>query len=194
MLRDDFDYLGFHGTDLNNKDSILTKGFQESKGDEHWLGNGVYFFIGGMGFNPKENAQEWAITNAWDNTVKSLKYKDYLIMSTKIHGKQENLLDLDTQDGSELFYRVKKRIEKDIYASGKGALRHKNYDGKVINALIKTVKGILFVKKKLFFKTKNDRIFKKHSNIPNCIVLTVREPEKTLSTSHIQIISKGKIL
>jgi hypothetical protein len=39
---------GFHGTDIRSSKEIVKSGFQVSKGDQHWLGNGAYFFVKGL--------------------------------------------------------------------------------------------------------------------------------------------------
>lgn len=36
--------IGFHATDKALADSIIANGFSFSRSEEHWLGNGVYFF------------------------------------------------------------------------------------------------------------------------------------------------------
>ena len=36
--------IGFHATDRALADSIIANGFSFSRSEEHWLGNGVYFF------------------------------------------------------------------------------------------------------------------------------------------------------
>ena len=44
-------FTGWHGTDEKNVEEILKNNFQESPGDDQWLGEGVYFFTEGIG-NP----------------------------------------------------------------------------------------------------------------------------------------------
>lgn len=37
-------FSGFHGTNLDHTFSIIKNGFEPSSGDDHWLGDGIYFF------------------------------------------------------------------------------------------------------------------------------------------------------
>ena len=46
----------FHATDAKNVDSIVENGFFPKKNPNHWLGNGVYFFV-------DETLAEWWTTN-----------------------------------------------------------------------------------------------------------------------------------
>lgn len=36
--------IGYHGTAQVNSERIIRNGFRPSKGDRHWLGDGIYFF------------------------------------------------------------------------------------------------------------------------------------------------------
>lgn len=57
--------IGYHGTALENVESIQKDGFRRSEGDAEWLGTGVYFFCEGTtGTNPKNNARKWCIAEA----------------------------------------------------------------------------------------------------------------------------------
>ena len=42
----------FHGTTHESAKGVLANGFAYSSGNEHWLGDGVYFFVDGMGYAP----------------------------------------------------------------------------------------------------------------------------------------------
>ena len=41
-------FEGYHGTDTAHTESIQTNNFKPSISDEHWLGDGTYFFIDGI--------------------------------------------------------------------------------------------------------------------------------------------------
>ena len=47
--------IGFHGTSVERAERILVHGFQISRNDYDWLGDGAYFFQDG-----KARAREWA--------------------------------------------------------------------------------------------------------------------------------------
>lgn len=51
---------GFHGTDIKSSKEIIKSGFKVSKGDQHWLGDGAYFFVEGLPPTPDVSAEKWA--------------------------------------------------------------------------------------------------------------------------------------
>ena len=55
----------YHGTTLESARSILAEGFAYSLGNEHWLGDGVYFFAEGVGYAPERAAELWAEYRAY---------------------------------------------------------------------------------------------------------------------------------
>ena len=68
---------GHHGTDINSCKAILKSNYKISEGDQHWLGEGVYFFIEGLSTDTINLAEKWAIAEAWDNDNKRYKYTDF---------------------------------------------------------------------------------------------------------------------
>ena len=81
--------LAFHGTGLSNYESIIkTEKFSFDKRDDHWLGNGVYFFVDDF-----ERAKRWAEGNRPDKNTAPV------VIETKFEFKQGELLDLDKSDG-----------------------------------------------------------------------------------------------
>jgi hypothetical protein len=47
--------IGFHGTSVERAERILAHGFEASRNDYDWLGDGAYFFQDALG-----RAREWA--------------------------------------------------------------------------------------------------------------------------------------
>lgn len=81
--------LAFHGTGLSNYENIVkTKSFSFKRRDDHWLGNGVYFFVDDF-----ERAKRWAEGNRPDKNTAPV------VIETKFEFKQGELLDLDKSDG-----------------------------------------------------------------------------------------------
>ena len=68
---------GHHGTDIDSCKAILKSNYKISEGDQHWLGEGVYFFIEGLSTDTINLAEKWAIAEAWDNDNKKYKYTDF---------------------------------------------------------------------------------------------------------------------
>lgn len=82
----------YHGTGLANYDAIRSEGvFKFTKRNDHWLGNGVYFFVGDF-----KRAKLWAEGNRPDKSTPPVVLEVDLDF-------QEDLLDLDlTEDLNEL--------------------------------------------------------------------------------------------
>ncbi|MDR5610419.1 MULTISPECIES: hypothetical protein [unclassified Arsenophonus] len=61
--------IGYHGTNAENEDMILSGNFRVSTKDDEWLGTGAYFFIAGIS-DPINDAERWAIVQAYDHNLK----------------------------------------------------------------------------------------------------------------------------
>jgi hypothetical protein len=92
---------GFHGTTEKNADEILKNGFQISKNDEDWLGEGVYFFIDGIS-NPLLSAIEWA-SNTHGQSNCAVLESDILI-------EAKDILDLTTSKGLITYNYLRNQI------------------------------------------------------------------------------------
>lgn len=80
--------LAFHGTGLSNyKNIVKTKTFSFNKRDDHWLGNGVYFFVDDF-----KRAKKWAEGNRPDKNTTPV------VIETEFEFEQGELLDLDKID------------------------------------------------------------------------------------------------
>lgn len=82
--------IGFHGTSIDSAKEILKSNYELSIGDNHWMGNGVYFFIEGISSKPDEQSKKWAKAQSWDKLEKKLKYKFYCIIKSEISVTEEN--------------------------------------------------------------------------------------------------------
>jgi hypothetical protein len=56
--------IGFHGTSIERAERILAEGFQASRNEYDWLGDGAYFFQDG-----KVRAAEWARQQFGDDSA-----------------------------------------------------------------------------------------------------------------------------
>ena len=65
------EFVGFHGTDSANENSIFQLNFTVSAKSDEWLGTGAYFFLDGVG-DPTEHADSWAKLHAYDRDSRSL--------------------------------------------------------------------------------------------------------------------------
>lgn len=75
----------YHGTDNKYLHSILNDGFQCKTNDEHWLGNGVYFFI------EYELAKWWA-TNEHKNFGNTI--TNPIVIESEITYDRDYVIDL----------------------------------------------------------------------------------------------------
>lgn len=75
----------YHGTDISNVDSIIKSGFICKPNKQHWLGNGVYFYM-------DYSLAKWWTTNPTNKF--GVNVKDGGIIKCKISVKDEYVLDL----------------------------------------------------------------------------------------------------
>ena len=86
-------FTGYHGTNKESADAILNdKGFLISKGEEHWLGDGIYFYPDfGDALNWKYEAS--------DSEVEA-------VLHTIIRVEDDEYLDLDNEEAKKLFLKI----------------------------------------------------------------------------------------
>lgn len=144
--------VGCHGTDVANNDGIFEKNFEPSFGDDHWLGEGVYFFIDGISA-PNENARKWAIVHAWDNDKRNLTYQEYVVIKADISVEEKKFIDLTTTDGIKIFNHLRDQYVEKIKNGGKSMITSAFKDGHVLNKAreemnipIDVVKGNFYIK------------------------------------------------
>lgn len=177
-------FSGFHGTDAVSARSISEYNFTLSKGDSHWLGDGVYFFIEGIG-NPKEHAVNWAKSEAFKK-----KYNVYAVLNAQITINDEVILDMRKDEGLELFNQYRRFI---LEALRKIQRVPKSYsDGKVFNHFKHKI-GVEAIIMNFYVRFLRDRIEKVPSNIPNCTFLCVSNPSDSIAYDTIQTIESGPV-
>lgn len=104
-----------HGTTRENAKSILNNGFAYSLGNEHWLGDGVYFFVEGVGYTPDRAAELWAEYRAYKQHSQFCS-----LISSEINVADDAFLDLTSYDGIRILnyiqlkcaqkYNIRRRI------------------------------------------------------------------------------------
>lgn len=92
----------YHGTELGCAKNILNKEFTIKRNDEHWLGNGVYFF-------EDEDLARWWTTNPTSKYGTTV--KEPAILKCKILIDEQDILDLRRLQDYKHFCN----IYKDIY-------------------------------------------------------------------------------
>ncbi len=174
---------GHHGTSFASAKLIQGDDYKLSKGDDEWLGDGVYFFVEGIKSNTADLAEKWAIVQAWNNKSKTLQYQQFAILKSVIEVEEENFLDLTTENGVEVLeYLVDKYIDK-IKSIGKKLDFH---DGMLLNlARRENVIPIEIVKGNFYIKFTKERIHRINLRTNNCTICTVCNPEKNIVSKEI---------
>lgn len=98
MNEQNYAIIGYHGTCSKHYESINENGLDPSKvkhRDDHWLGQGVYFF-------ENQNLAEW-----WANDQASKKYNNGtypIVYKSDIHTNEKKVLNLDDEAQLDTFY------------------------------------------------------------------------------------------
>ncbi|MFA8300668.1 MAG: hypothetical protein ACEPOV_10935 [Hyphomicrobiales bacterium] len=175
-------FKGFHGTSSENAQEIINDSFKPSKGNDEWLGKGVYFFTDGLG-NPQYQAKDWAIAEAWDKRAKRMKYSTFSIIESDISVDKERLIDLGTNEGQKLLSYIKEQFVNKLFSTGKAI---KFVEGKLIDYVIgEKILPIEVVKGNVFIAFKKDRICKFRQRTPNCTICSVVDPSKNIKQSKL---------
>lgn len=99
----------FHTTSPLNAEKIIKDGFIPSKGEEHWLGKGIYFY------RDLYFAVQWGFIGVIkSDEIKDLKeYSEKCsIISVNLDFDKYKSLDLNTPDGYEILLKTKEIIKK----------------------------------------------------------------------------------
>lgn len=186
---------GHHGTDIDSCEEILNTNYKKSRGDQHWLGDGVYFFVEGIARKTIELAEKWAEAQSWDNDNKNYKYTSFAVIESEIVVEEDRFLDLTTADGVEVLSFLKEKFLKTI--ENRRRRKNKNlrqpYDGELIN--LAREDGVLHlevVKGNFYIKFKEERIKGINFRTNNCTICTVYNPEKNIKSK--KVVKTGKIL
>jgi hypothetical protein len=187
MPPDELTTTGYHGTSLESAEKITATGFQMSRGEAHWLGEGVYFFVTGIS-SGLDDAREWAVVEAWDNTNYCNKYTRWGVVKATL--KIKKLWDLTTEDGLKAFDYARKEMRKRVRPKGGEAQSGKKFDNSVIED---SAKRLSFDALQAWFYIKLDRDsrrFKVESGVQNTTVICVRDPNSLDQTS---IVAEGLV-
>ncbi|WP_426697717.1 hypothetical protein ACP6EV_06460 [Aeromonas hydrophila] len=165
---------GFHGTTEKNADKILESGFQISKNNEDWLGNGVYFFIDGIS-NPLFSAIEWA-----SNTHGKL---NCAVIESDILIQAKDILDLTTSKGLITYNYLRNKIITRDYSEllhrrdlGIKKRRDIRVDDRIITNKLFSLTNYKAIIHQVYIKTVLQRTLALESSYPNSTVLCIKNP------------------
>lgn len=112
---DDEAILGYHGTNKEDAEKIVTKqNFipGEDSDNEDFLGKGVYFF------KVKDHAVLWNLKKEKDKGKVNLKYREYIlkykVLSANIIINKSNLLDLEKVKDIVKYDKICKRFQEEF--------------------------------------------------------------------------------
>lgn len=181
--------IGYHGTSYEAWEGIRRSSYNLSYGDEHWVGDGVYFFINGIySDSPSSDAESWAVLQAYNPKTKNNDYTEYAILKSNI-SDDIKIWDLSSEEGASLFRMVKNHIYNKISGLNKKIKNHPA-DGLLINFAF-TEPGMKDNFKDSFNAVKNDIYIKltrneRYRNIrwlqPNCTIIAVRDRNLIIET------------
>lgn len=170
-------YIGYHGTDMSRAKHILKQGlnsYQSRKSLPRDLGRGVYFFT-----SRHENDIPHIRAAAY---VKKFKH-DYIqpvVLKALIETENDKILNLNTAENQQylIFFRennyelISEELKK--YEKNRPAFRRGNFDGVVIEVMIRTSNiPVDIIIKDSFTPIESVDEYHK-SNFPNCRELCVK--------------------
>lgn len=178
---------GNHGTYLRNLDSILAHGFKETIDHNEWLGDGAYFFIQGIWDSPIDSAKKFAEDTRYKDVRDNLCKEDeeICVLDAVINVDSDKYLDLDNNEGLELFNMFREELWAKIAESGKKPANELK-DCHILMVMRSAI-GIEFVKRSLFIKFGlQRRVGFISSLIPNVTIFVVNKPVQNIENASIK--------
>ncbi len=157
--------MGYHGTNQESAESIMSSCYNQSRGNDHWLGDGVYFF------NSEKMAFEWCKSEGYKH-----KWEAYAILLNQLRVKQKEILDLRNPDEADFFHSYRDLLIERI-RKGEFSVRARNrndLDGLIFNELCSVIPYKMLILG-TFVKISRDRKYRYFSRVPNCIIFCVRD-------------------
>ena len=184
-------FKGYHGTDVESCKNILESNYKISQGDEHWLGDGVYFFVEGISTKPVELAEKWAIAQSWDKDKRSQTYSDYSVLESIIEVEKDRFLDLT--ECADFLFILADEFKEAIKNRKKNRKKSLTYDDGALINLARKLELFPFevVKGSFYIKFKNERINNINLRTNKSTICFVFDPQKNII--HTKKIKQGKI-
>ena len=169
--------IGYHGCDTANVSGIMADNFRSSRGEDHWLGEGVYFFGKGIS-DPIEDAKQWAIAESWDNNRRCRFYRAYAVLQATIVA--QNLLDMTQDEGKAKVNMARDAICRRVMAIG-------GYNDNEIVCWLARKYGFDVLVQDLYIKFSAMRKLRINSRFPNVRVICVRDPVSAIDKKSISV-------
>lgn len=137
----------------------------------------------------QEQAEQWAIAQAWNPKVNDYRYSNVSVIKSDIIVEEDNFLDLTVSDGVDVLLYILEQHEKKILSIGKSL---SYLDGLIINfARGEGLLDVDVVKGNFYIKFAKERVYKINLRTSNCTICSVFDTKKNLSNN--TIISNKKI-
>ena len=157
----------YHGTLQNLAKQIVADGYKSSIGNAHWLGDGVYFFISGVGYAPDRAAMLWA-----EYRAKKSQAQFCSLLSSVIGVDNDDVLDLTTYEGIRILNYIQRKCAQKLAIIGKGIGYVDgyviNYGREKIGLSFAVVKGNEYIQLE-----EEDRRYNIRRRTPNCTICAV---------------------
>ena len=186
-------FRGHHGTDTESCKNILNSNYKISHGADHWLGDGVYFFVEGISTEPMELAEKWAIAQSWDKDKKSYTYSDYSVLESIIEVEKDRFLDLTEPIGASFLFFLADQFKEKIKNRKRNRKKSLTYDDGALINLARKLELFPFevVKGSFYIKFKNERINDINLRTNNSTICVVFDHQKNIIDT--KEIKQGKI-
>ncbi|PFG09308.1 MULTISPECIES: hypothetical protein [unclassified Marinobacter] len=178
--------VGYHGTNTEAVDFILTENFRVSAGEDEWLGHGVYLFTKGVSC-PIQNAVEWAKNQAYSR--EGNRYDSYTVLEAT--ARCSRLLDLRYFEGLSAFDTVREKILEKHDKHFARNRRIKN-DNRVMWNLVAQMMNLEVIIHSVYIKNRIQRIKRIDSNVQNTTVMCVKDPN-SIDVETIKVFSSGAV-
>ncbi|HEI8570835.1 TPA: hypothetical protein SLE56_001149 [Morganella morganii] len=174
--------IGYHGTDANNEASIMENNFNVSSEIDDWLGNGAYFFIAGL-LDPMECAARWGKVNSYDSVKKIKKYDAYVVLEAELNVSADATFDLDVKDNIEAYEEYRQEYFRALELNGLRTKSMLENDCEICNMIFEDEDAEIeaIVRREYIKLDKLQRIRKHNSRIPNCRIVSIKNPENYVS-------------
>lgn len=183
------DFIGTHGTDFKNVESIKKDNFKVSRGGNHWCGNGVYFFIDGVNSESiVDLAEKWAKDVAFDKSSKCYKYNKYAVLMVSAFVDDEFVFDLRNELTAKKCNEIRERILNKLLSKSKTMS-----DDEIWKYIIKKFTIDLIIKND-YIRFGISRRKGVRSRIDNCTIASIVNPNKVIDVTNIDLVKKGDLV
>lgn len=194
--KDDPIFIGYHGTDETNSQSILSNNFRVTDSDE-WIGSGAYFFIEGLS-QPIDSAREWAVSrsNRYDTNLKRYQrsYSKYSVIEALITAEPGKILDLICEEGRTGYEAFKEAFLEDALRRGI-SLRQKGRpcEGLIVNEICAKYSMDIVLAELVITTSRAALGLRLRAKIPNKTVMAVRNPESCIHLDETRVKETGDV-